>query len=127
MAATADRQIEHLLRRAGFGARPDELAAYGAQLGNEATIRMAEEANHFKPELHSFDRQGRRIDRVKRLIERMISRSSFMLPRELASIWTRAQRTTSVCTNSQVGRDCSSTATTMSTWDSSKSSIRSVP
>src|SRR4051812_7012238 len=30
MAATADRQIEHLLRRAGFGARPDELAAYGA-------------------------------------------------------------------------------------------------
>ena len=29
MAATADRQIEHLLRRAGFGARPDELATYG--------------------------------------------------------------------------------------------------
>src|SRR3954470_21430132 len=29
MGATADRQIEHLLRRAGFGARPDELAAYG--------------------------------------------------------------------------------------------------
>ena len=30
MAASADRQIEHLLRRAGFGARPDELATYGA-------------------------------------------------------------------------------------------------
>src|SRR4051812_3187445 len=28
--AGSDRQIEHLLRRAGFGARPDELAAYGA-------------------------------------------------------------------------------------------------
>jgi uncharacterized protein (DUF1800 family) len=27
--AGSDRQIEHLLRRAGFGARPDELAAYG--------------------------------------------------------------------------------------------------
>jgi uncharacterized protein (DUF1800 family) len=27
--ATPDRQIEHLLRRAGFGARPDELATYG--------------------------------------------------------------------------------------------------
>jgi uncharacterized protein (DUF1800 family) len=27
--AGPDRQIEHLLRRAGFGARPDELAAYG--------------------------------------------------------------------------------------------------
>ena len=30
MAASADRQIEHLLRRAGFGARPDELTTYGA-------------------------------------------------------------------------------------------------
>jgi len=29
MARTADRQIEHLLRRAGFGARPDELDTYG--------------------------------------------------------------------------------------------------
>jgi len=28
MAATRDRQIEHLLRRAGFGARPDELETY---------------------------------------------------------------------------------------------------
>ena len=30
MPATSDRQIEHLLRRAGFGARPDELSTYGA-------------------------------------------------------------------------------------------------
>ena|SRR5471030_2394466 len=30
MARTPDRQIEHLLRRAGFGARPDELSAYDA-------------------------------------------------------------------------------------------------
>ena len=30
MAQTPDRQIEHLLRRAGFGARPDELGTYGA-------------------------------------------------------------------------------------------------
>jgi len=29
MARTSDRQIEHLLRRAGFGARPDELDLYG--------------------------------------------------------------------------------------------------
>jgi uncharacterized protein (DUF1800 family) len=28
MAKTSDRQIEHLLRRAGFGARPDELSLY---------------------------------------------------------------------------------------------------
>ena len=29
MARTSDRRIEHLLRRAGFGARPDELECYG--------------------------------------------------------------------------------------------------
>jgi uncharacterized protein (DUF1800 family) len=29
MARTSDRRIEHLLRRAGFGARPDELELYG--------------------------------------------------------------------------------------------------
>ena len=29
MARTSDRRIEHLLRRAGFGARPDELDYYG--------------------------------------------------------------------------------------------------
>jgi uncharacterized protein (DUF1800 family) len=36
MAATADRQIEHLLRRAGFGARPDELTTYGAMSISQA-------------------------------------------------------------------------------------------
>src|SRR5262249_13700621 len=29
MARTSDREIEHLLRRAGFGARPDEIDMYG--------------------------------------------------------------------------------------------------
>src|SRR3954471_24901454 len=36
MAATAGRHIEHLLRRAGFGARPDELSLYGAMSINQA-------------------------------------------------------------------------------------------
>src|SRR5258705_7769424 len=36
MAKTADRQIEHLLRRAGFGARPDELSLF-----REMTISQA--------------------------------------------------------------------------------------
>ena len=40
MAATADRQIEHLLRRAGFGARPDELATYGALSTGQAAIAL---------------------------------------------------------------------------------------
>ena len=30
MARTANRQVEHLLRRAGFGARSDELERYSA-------------------------------------------------------------------------------------------------
>src|SRR5262245_57410957 len=29
MATVRDREVEHLLRRAGFGARPDEIATYG--------------------------------------------------------------------------------------------------
>ena len=40
MAATADRQIEHLLRRAGFGARPDELATYGAMSITQAVSAL---------------------------------------------------------------------------------------
>jgi uncharacterized protein (DUF1800 family) len=36
MARTSDRQIEHLLRRAGFGARPDELETYGAMSVRQA-------------------------------------------------------------------------------------------
>jgi uncharacterized protein (DUF1800 family) len=36
MAQIPDRQIEHLLRRAGFGARPDELALYGAMSISQA-------------------------------------------------------------------------------------------
>ena len=40
MAATADRHIEHLLRRAGFGARPDELATYGAMSIGQAVSTL---------------------------------------------------------------------------------------
>ena len=40
MASTADRQIEHLLRRAGFGARPDELTTYGALSINQAVSAL---------------------------------------------------------------------------------------
>jgi uncharacterized protein (DUF1800 family) len=36
MARTSDRRIEHLLRRAGFGARPDELEIYGAMSVRQA-------------------------------------------------------------------------------------------
>jgi uncharacterized protein (DUF1800 family) len=36
MARTSDRYIEHLLRRAGFGARPDELEYYGGMSISDA-------------------------------------------------------------------------------------------
>jgi len=62
---TTDLALQEGVRRAGAVAHEAELTAYGALLGSEQTIRMAEEAHHFKPELHTFDRQGRRIDRVE--------------------------------------------------------------
>jgi len=60
-----DFALQEGVRRAGGAAHEAELQAYGAALGSAETIRLAEEANHFKPELHTFDRQGRRIDRVE--------------------------------------------------------------
>ena len=38
--AGSDRQIEHLLRRAGFGARPDELTSYGALSTTQAVSTL---------------------------------------------------------------------------------------
>ena len=46
MAYVLDPQIEHLLRRAGFGARPDELDAYRAQSFNGAVTRLLEYERH---------------------------------------------------------------------------------
>jgi uncharacterized protein (DUF1800 family) len=40
MARQSDRQIEHLLRRAGFGARPDELDAYREMSISDAIDRL---------------------------------------------------------------------------------------
>src|SRR5262245_40778368 len=42
MASAYDLQIEHLLRRAGFGARPDELETYRALSLNAAISRLLE-------------------------------------------------------------------------------------
>src|SRR3954463_13116251 len=40
MAYTLDPQVEHLLRRAGFGARPDELDTYRAESFTGAVSRL---------------------------------------------------------------------------------------
>ncbi|RUP34953.1 MAG: DNA alkylation response protein, partial [Curvibacter sp.] len=50
---TTDHALQEAVRRAGGAAHEAELASYGARLGSAETIRMAEEANHFKPELHT--------------------------------------------------------------------------
>ncbi|WP_085488602.1 acyl-CoA dehydrogenase family protein [Paraburkholderia susongensis] len=62
---TTDLALREAVQRAGAQAHESELADYGARLGSAQTLRMAEDANHFKPELHTFDRQGNRIDRVE--------------------------------------------------------------
>ena len=61
---TTDIALQEAVRRAGAQAHESELTGYGALLGSAQTLRMAEDANHFKPELQTFDRQGRRLDRV---------------------------------------------------------------
>jgi len=62
---TTDVALQEAVRRAGAAAHEAELTSYGALLGSAQSLRMAEDANHFKPELHTFDRQGRRLDRVE--------------------------------------------------------------
>lgn len=62
---TTDIALQEAVRRAGGADHEAELTAYGARLGTAETLRLAEDANHFKPELHTHDRQGRRIDRVE--------------------------------------------------------------
>jgi putative acyl-CoA dehydrogenase len=62
---SSDLALQEAVQRAGAAVHEAELTRYGALLGSEDSLRMAEDANHFKPELHTFDRQGNRIDRVE--------------------------------------------------------------
>ncbi|MDB5851347.1 MAG: isovaleryl-CoA dehydrogenase [Rhodoferax sp.] len=59
-----DLALQEALQRGGAQAQADAVAAYGELLGFEQTIRWAETANRCKPELHSYDRVGERIDVV---------------------------------------------------------------
>ena len=60
-----DLALQEGVRRAGATAHAEGLSRYGAKLGSAATIQAAEQANHYKPELKTFDRQGNRIDYVE--------------------------------------------------------------
>ncbi|KVC78222.1 acyl-CoA dehydrogenase family protein [Burkholderia ubonensis] len=61
---TTDAALREALARAGAGWAEPQLDAYGARLGSADTAQLADDANHYPPELHAFDRRGRRIDRV---------------------------------------------------------------
>ncbi|MCY0855322.1 acyl-CoA dehydrogenase family protein [Cupriavidus sp. D39] len=62
---TSDPAIRRAVARAGAGWNEAELKRQGAVLGAEQTIRHAEDANRYHPELHTHSRIGERIDQVR--------------------------------------------------------------
>ncbi len=62
---TSDPVLRRAVERGGAQWRDDELVRQGAEYGAEATLRAAEDANHFEPELHTHSPRGERIDQVK--------------------------------------------------------------
>ncbi len=62
---TSDPVLQRAVTRGGAQWRDPELQRQGAEYGAEATLRAAEEANHFEPELHTHSPAGDRIDQVR--------------------------------------------------------------
>ncbi len=62
---TSDPVLQRAVTRGGAQWRDSELQRQGAEYGAEATLRAAEEANHFEPELHTHSPAGDRIDQVR--------------------------------------------------------------
>ena len=61
---TSDPTLRRAVARAGAAWHDAELVRQGAEYGAAATLRAAEDANHFEPELHTHSRTGERIDQV---------------------------------------------------------------
>ena len=61
---TSDPVLRRAVARAGAAWHDAELVRQGAEYGAEATLRAAEDANHFEPTLHTHSRTGERIDQV---------------------------------------------------------------
>ncbi|MDB5896022.1 MAG: isovaleryl-CoA dehydrogenase [Rhodoferax sp.] len=59
-----DQALQSALKLGNGDAHEAALLAYGRVLGSATTLRWAEDANRFKPELQAFDRAGHRIDVV---------------------------------------------------------------
>ncbi len=61
---TSDPVLRRAVARGGAQWRAADLARQGAEYGALATLRAAEDANRFVPELHTHSRSGERIDQV---------------------------------------------------------------
>jgi len=61
----SDPALRRAVERGGAQWREVELVRQGAEYGAEATLRAAEEANRFEPELHTHSPVGERIDQVR--------------------------------------------------------------
>lgn len=61
----SDLALQEGVRREGAQWHEESLAHYGERLGMKDTFALAHEANRHAPELEAFDRQGRRVDRVR--------------------------------------------------------------
>ncbi len=60
-----DAALRDAARRYGGDWVDEPLSKLGALAGSEEVLQWGEEANRYLPELHTFDRYGRRIDEVK--------------------------------------------------------------
>jgi Acyl-CoA dehydrogenases len=61
---TTDTVLQEAVLREGLEANSAFLSAYGAELGQGDIIALAAELDRHAPQLHTHDRQGRRIDTV---------------------------------------------------------------
>ncbi len=61
----SDIALQEGVRREGAQWHAESLAHYGARLGLRETFALAHDVNRYKPELEAFDRQGRRVDRIR--------------------------------------------------------------
>ncbi|KFZ31073.1 acyl-CoA dehydrogenase [Pseudidiomarina salinarum] len=62
---TSDVALQEAVRREGAGWAEDDISAFGALAGRSDIIELGFKANANKPEFHSHDRFGHRIDEVK--------------------------------------------------------------
>jgi putative acyl-CoA dehydrogenase len=62
---SSDPVLRRAVARGEAQWRDAELVRQGAEYGAEATLRAAEDANHFEPELHAYAPAGERIDQVR--------------------------------------------------------------